>query len=130
MFRVSDLRHKDIINVIDGKRIGYIKDIELDLDDGTIKNIILPGENRIFALFGKNDDLVIDWRQIKKIGADVILVEINSVTPIRRKNRREDEWDEEISYKEERGKKERKREREAWTKNENLPKLPENINDQ
>lgn len=127
MFRVSDLRHKDIINIIDGKRIGYIKDIELDLDDGTIKNIILPGQNRIFSLFGKNDDLVIDWRQIKKIGADVILVEINSVTPIRRKNRQEDEWDD-MDYKEERSRKERKRE--TWSKKDNLPKLPENIDDQ
>jgi len=130
MFRVSDLRHKDIINVIDGKRIGYIKDIELDLDDGTIKNIILPGENRIFSLFGKNDDLVIDWRQIKKIGADVILVEINSVTPIRRKKSYEEDWEEDIGYKEEQSRKERRREREAWSRNDNLPKLPENIDHQ
>jgi|GEM_PF-296025 len=128
MFRVSDLRHKDIINVIDGKRIGYIKDIELDLDDGTIKNIVLPGESRLFNFFGKNDDLVIDWRQIKKIGADVILVEMVSVTPQRRKGRHDD-WEEEYLDKDERNKKDRKKARETWNKNEETLKLPESIDD-
>lgn len=76
MFRISDLRHKDIVNSIDGKRLGYIKDIELDLNEGRIKAIILPGENRLFSFFGRNDDIIVDWQQVKKIGVDVVLVEL------------------------------------------------------
>ena len=52
MLRVSDLRHKDVVNNIDGKRLGFIKDIELDLNEGRIKSIILPGENKMFSFLG------------------------------------------------------------------------------
>ncbi|MCL2816819.1 MAG: YlmC/YmxH family sporulation protein [Clostridiales bacterium] len=81
MFRVSDLRNKDVVNALDGKKLGYIKDIDLDLHQGRIRALILPGSRSFFGLFGKNDDLVVDWTQIQKIGVDVILVEIHSFTP-------------------------------------------------
>lgn len=84
MLRVSDLRHKDIINCVDGRRLGYIRDVDMDLNQGIIKAIIVPSEMRIFSLFGSSDDLIIPWEQIKKIGIDVILVELERVTPIRR----------------------------------------------
>ena len=80
MFRVSDLRNKDVINAIDGKKLGYIKDIDLDLHQGRIKALILPGSRSFLGLFGKNDDIVVDWTQIQKIGVDVILVEIHAFT--------------------------------------------------
>lgn len=76
MFRISDLRNKDVVNSFDGKRLGFIKDIDLDLKEGKIKSLILPGESRLLGFLGKNEDVVIDWRQIKRIGVDVILVEL------------------------------------------------------
>jgi len=84
MFRVSDLRNKDIINAIDGKKLGYIKDIEMDLHEGKIRALILPGNRSFLGLFGKNDDIIVDWTQIQKIGVDVILVEIHTFTPVGR----------------------------------------------
>lgn len=78
MIRISELRHKDVISSSDGKRLGYIRDIEIDLEKGCIESIIIPEEARFFTLFGKSDETTLRWRQIQKIGVDVILVEQES----------------------------------------------------
>jgi YlmC/YmxH family sporulation protein len=80
MLKVSDLRMREIVNVVDGKRLGIIKDIDLDLEAGRIRAIILPGNGKIMGFLGKNDDIVIPWDKIKKIGIDVILVEHTGFT--------------------------------------------------
>ncbi|MCL1873881.1 MAG: YlmC/YmxH family sporulation protein [Clostridiales bacterium] len=87
MFRVSELRNKDVINSVDGKRLGFIRDIELDLRDGRIRSLILPGESKIWRLFGRAEEIIIEWPQIRKIGADVILVELPIFTNIQNNNR-------------------------------------------
>jgi YlmC/YmxH family sporulation protein len=84
LLRVSDLRHKDIINCVDGRRLGFIRDVDMDLNRGIIKAIVVPAEMRLFSLFTRNDDLIIPWDNIKKIGIDVILVELERITPVRR----------------------------------------------
>lgn len=83
MLKVSDLRMRDVVNIVDGKRLGIIKDIDMDLEEGKIKAIILPsiaGGGRMMGLFSRQEDLVIPWDRIKKIGVDVILVELNGFT--------------------------------------------------
>lgn len=80
MVKISDLRQRDVINVIDGRRLGPIKDIELDVELGKVKAIVLPGTNSMFSIFSKNDDTVVTWDKIKKIGIDVILVELVNFT--------------------------------------------------
>ena len=47
------------------------------LQHGNITSIIVPGNNKIFGLFAGGNDIVIPWQQIKCIGDDVILVEID-----------------------------------------------------
>lgn len=108
MLRVSDLRHKDVVNNNDGKRLGFIKDIELDLNEGRIKAIILPGENKLFSFFGHNDDLVIEWHSVKKIGLDVILVELETFTQSKARN---DYYEEDEGYYERKEKRRRLKER-------------------
>ncbi|KNZ70456.1 YlmC/YmxH family sporulation protein [Thermincola ferriacetica] len=81
--KVSDLRLREVINVYNGKKLGLIRDIEFDLDQGKIKSIILPGGNKVLGLLGKNDDIVIPWHKIKKMGLDVILVELNDFNDTR-----------------------------------------------
>lgn len=76
MIRVSELRSLEVINIGDGRRLGTIRDIDLDLQEGKIKAIVLPGNPRFLGLFGRRDDLVVSWQQIKKIGVDVILVDL------------------------------------------------------
>ncbi len=80
MVKISDLRMREVINVMNGKKLGLIKDIEIDLDAGRIKSVVLPGNGRILGLFGRNDDVVVPWQKIKKLGMDVILVELADYT--------------------------------------------------
>ncbi len=80
MVRISDLKLREVVNVLDGKRMGVINDIDVDIEEGKIKALIVPGTPRLLGLFGKNDDLVIPWETIKKIGVDVILVEVYTTT--------------------------------------------------
>lgn len=82
MLRASDLTQKEVINTADGKRIGMIMDLEVDLTKGKVNAIIIPGTGKFLGLFGKEVEYEIGWDQIKKIGEDVILVEMrNTVEP-------------------------------------------------
>ncbi|SHF42704.1 YlmC/YmxH family sporulation protein [Desulforamulus putei] len=76
MIKISDLRVREVVNIVDGRRLGLIKDIDIDLEAGRIAAIILPGQGRFLGLFGREDELIVPWDKIKKIGIDTILVEI------------------------------------------------------
>lgn len=78
MLRASDLTQKEVINITDGKRVGLIADLEVDLNKGKINAIIIPSAGRFLGIFGKEFDYEISWDQIKKIGEDVILIEMRS----------------------------------------------------
>ncbi|CEP69500.1 Sporulation protein YlmC/YmxH [Moorella glycerini] len=86
MIRVTELRQREVINVIDGRRLGTIKDIDLDLEAGRVKALIVPGQGgRFFFFFGRDEDLIIPWENVVKVGIDVILVESYSCTaPVHR----------------------------------------------
>ena len=71
-----DFKHKEVINISDAKRLGYVQDVTADLQTGIITSIIVPGSNKIFNIFGGNNEIVIPWEKIKCIGEDIILVEI------------------------------------------------------
>jgi YlmC/YmxH family sporulation protein len=74
--KTSELRMKDVINVADGRRLGLIGDLELDLEGGRIKAFVILGPSRFMGLFGRERDIVVEWNQIEKIGQDVILVNL------------------------------------------------------
>lgn len=80
MMKTSDLRAKEVINTIDGKRLGHITDIEINVETGKLTAIVVPGNGRFFGLFGRNEELIIPWDKINKIGLDVILVETTPST--------------------------------------------------
>ena len=71
-----DFRHKEVINIKDGKRLGCVQDVCADLQTGIITSIIVPGSNKIMSFFNQNNDIIIPWQNIKCIGDDLILVEI------------------------------------------------------
>ncbi|MCK9217244.1 MAG: YlmC/YmxH family sporulation protein [Firmicutes bacterium] len=77
MFKASELRQKEIISLSEGKRLGFAGDIEINMETGFIEALVLSTQNRFFVLFSKDNDLIIKWDKIKKIGTDIILVEIN-----------------------------------------------------
>ena len=71
-----DFKHKEVININDGKRLGFVQDVTADLTSGLITSIIVPGNAKLFNMFSGNNDIVIPWQNIRCIGDDVILVEI------------------------------------------------------
>ncbi len=77
MINLSEMREKEVINIRDGSRLGFIYDFEIDLEKGRVLAVVLPGEGKILGLFGKNNDLVIDWKNIIRVGQDFILVDLS-----------------------------------------------------
>lgn len=71
-----DFKHKEVININDGKRLGFVQDVTANLDDGFITSIIVPGSTKFLGMFSGNNDIVIPWQKIKCIGEDIILVDI------------------------------------------------------
>lgn len=74
MLRMSEMREKEVINVFNGEKLGYIYDFEIDVEKGVFTGIVLIPQGRTLSFFGKANDLVIDWKKIIKIGTDIILV--------------------------------------------------------
>lgn len=72
-----DLRAKEVVNICDGKRLGNIIDIVFDSCCACITGIVVPGEKSFFGFFKNNPDIFIPFNKIRKIGRDVILVELN-----------------------------------------------------
>ena len=77
MLNTDEIRNKEVINIYDGKSMGFVCDIEINLREGCIDGIVLPGDRGFMKLFGKeNTDFVIKWKHVKTIGEDVILVDV------------------------------------------------------
>ncbi len=75
--RLSDLQHKDVVNINDGVKIGNIIDIRLD-EKGNMDGLIVEKSKFIISMFTSSNEVEIKWNQISKIGEDVILVSINN----------------------------------------------------
>ncbi|WP_294410535.1 YlmC/YmxH family sporulation protein [uncultured Ruminococcus sp.] len=71
----EELCRKEVIDISTGERLGFIDDIELDIESGTVKSLIIYGGARLFGFFGREEDSVIACSEIKVIGSDVVLVE-------------------------------------------------------
>ena len=85
--RIADLRYKEVISVEDGTRYGYVGDMEIDLETGRVKALIVPGRRRFFGLLGREEDKYIPWDAISRFGEDIILVEGRAARS-RERNRR------------------------------------------
>lgn len=75
MYRAGELRQKEVININDAKKLGYVSDVEVRLSDGVIDAIIVPGKTKLFN-FRSGGDVVIKWENIKVIGQEAILVDL------------------------------------------------------
>lgn len=75
MLRAGDLRQKEVINITDGKRLGFVSDVEINFSAGYIDAIIIPAPGKFLGIFGKGADYVIPWKDIVRVGDDIILVE-------------------------------------------------------
>ena len=74
--KFSELRCKEVICVADGRRLGFVSDVQIQIPEGVSQCIMVPGPCRFFGLFGRKDDFVIPWSAIRRIGPDIILVDV------------------------------------------------------
>ncbi|MCI8514986.1 MAG: YlmC/YmxH family sporulation protein [Lachnospiraceae bacterium] len=75
--RICELKQKEVINICDCKRLGYIVDVEFDVRSGCICAFIIPGPGGICGLFGREYEYVIPFGCVRQIGEDIVLVEVN-----------------------------------------------------
>jgi len=77
MISTDKLKNKEVINIFDGRSMGFVSDIEVDLEKGVIDGIVIPGNRGFLGFFGKGDeDTVIKWERVRTVGDDVILVDV------------------------------------------------------
>ena len=74
--KFTELHCKEVICISDGRRLGFIEDAKVEVPDGKIIAIIVPGPCRFFGLWGRKEDFVIPWRCIRRIGPDIVLVDV------------------------------------------------------
>lgn len=82
--RICELRHKEVINICDGQKLGCITDLIFDLCTGCISFIVIPGPCKAFGIFGREEEYVIPVRCIRQIGDDVVLVETDITECLRK----------------------------------------------
>lgn len=81
----SELRDKEIIDVHTGFRLGYVCDLELDDREGCVTALITPGRPRLWGLLGREDDYILPWSSIVRVGTDIVLVELQGEIPRRKR---------------------------------------------
>ena len=72
--RLEELRNKQVVCVHTGEVLGYVGDIEFDIESGKIESLVIYGKTRAFGLFGRSNDIVIPWADIDVIGSQTVLV--------------------------------------------------------
>ena len=82
--RTTDLRNKQVICIKDGCTLGFVCDVEVDTCSGQVVSLIVPGRLKFLGLFGREDDIIVEWKDIEVIGDDTILVNCTPSFPVRR----------------------------------------------
>ena len=83
MCRISELQYKEIVDIADGTRYGFLNDVEVDGDRGTVEALVVSGQRRLLGLLGREPDVAFPWSAVKGIGTDIILVDGGKRTPSR-----------------------------------------------
>ena len=80
------MRNKEVVNVKDGTKLGFIDDVEFDTVTAELTALVIFGKARFFGLFGREEDIVITWQDIEVIGEDTVLVSFDAIQrlPIRK----------------------------------------------
>lgn len=84
----SELRYKEVIDIHSGNRMGYVCDAEFDSAEGRLISIVTPGRAKLFGLLGREDDYILPWNTIVRMGEDIILVQPEGEQPRRKRERR------------------------------------------
>ena len=78
--KFSQLQCKEVICVGSGQRLGFIADVLVELPEGNVCAIVVPGMGKWGGLMGCKEDFLIPWSSIRRIGPDIVLVDVNPDT--------------------------------------------------
>ncbi len=76
LLRTSDLQMLDVVNVADGRRLGTVRDLDIDVASGTIRALLVPLPGSGFLSLGRRNEIAVPWDKVVKIGIDCILVDL------------------------------------------------------
>ncbi len=71
---LDDIKNKEVIDIITGERLGYIDDVEMNIETSGIVALIILGREKFWGLLGKEEDVIIPCKEIEVIGNDVLLI--------------------------------------------------------
>ncbi len=74
--KFTDLQCKEVICVASGQRLGFVSDVVVEIPSGQVCSIVVPCQNRFPGSFGRKEDFLIPWSCIKRIGPDIVLVDV------------------------------------------------------
>ena len=72
--RISDMHEKEVINISDGTRLGFVDDLEVDTCTAQITALVICGRSRWFGILGREPDIIVQWKDIEVVGDETILV--------------------------------------------------------
>lgn len=75
--RLSELSGKEIVDVKKAERLGVLgqTDLEIDENNGQINALLIPSL-KWFGFRRQGGEVRVPWRHIKKIGTDMIIIDI------------------------------------------------------
>ena len=77
IYSLTELRQKEVINLNNGEKLGFVDDIRFESDTGRVVDLMIMGRSVFLGLFGKEEDIVLSCSDIELIGKDTILVRYN-----------------------------------------------------
>lgn len=73
---ICDLKQKEVINIKDCKRLGFVGDVDFDMKTGCMTALIVPGPGCICGFWGREKEYIIPFCDICQVGNDIILVDV------------------------------------------------------
>lgn len=78
LFKISELGLRETVNMVDGAKMGAVKDVHIDLETGKVLSLVLSSGRKYFGLIPAGKDVEVPWEKIKKIGIHTVLVEVET----------------------------------------------------
>ena len=75
--KFTQMQCKEVICIADGRRLGYVSDVQVELPEGRVCALLVCGPGKVMGAFGRHEEFCIPWNCIQKIGPDIVLVDID-----------------------------------------------------
>ncbi len=74
--KFTQLQCKEVVCIASGQRLGFISDVLVELPEGKVCAMVVPGPSKLCGLGSRGEDFLIPWDSVRKIGPDIVLVDV------------------------------------------------------